>query len=110
MERSLQGDTDSDSSILSEDVLSSTYPVKPRKTPRGPAVQKQQAPTPSETDIGEREYDAKTIEQTLAFVDAIKRSKKDLYTAECERETLECQGVVSCYLLLRHTDCMNNLL
>lgn len=95
MERSMHSDTDSDSSVLSEDVLPSTYPVKPRKTPKGTVTQKPPAGAVAEIDPLEREYDSKMIEQTLVFLDSLKRNKKDLYNAEVERERLENQSMVS---------------
>lgn len=91
MERNLNEETDSDSSILSEDVLVSSYPVKPRKTPKVMIPVKPLNTGP--TDV-EREYDGKTVDQTLSFLDAVRRCKKDLYTAECERERLEDQNLV----------------
>ena len=92
MERNVNEDTDSDSSIMSEDVLVSSYPVKPRKAPKVIIPVKPVSTGP--TDI-EREYDGKTVDQTLAFIDAVRRHKKDLYVAECERERLEDQNLVS---------------
>jgi hypothetical protein len=92
MERNVNEDTDSDSSIMSEDVLVSSYPVKPRKAPKVIIPVKPVSTGP--TDI-EREYDGKTVDQTLAFLDAVRRNKKDLYSAECERERLEDQNLVS---------------
>lgn len=92
MERNVNEDTDSDSSIMSEDVLVSSYPVKPRKAPKVIIPVKPVNTGP--TDI-EREYDGKTVDQTLAFLDAVRRNKKDLHSAECERERLEDQNLVS---------------
>lgn len=91
MERNVNEDTDSDSSILSEDVLVSSYPVKPRKAPKVMIPVKPISAGP--TDI-EREYDGKTVDQTLSFIDAVRRNKKDLHNAECERERLEDQNLV----------------
>lgn len=100
MERNLNEDTDSDSSILSEDVLVSSYPVKPRKAPKVTVPLKPVITGP--TDV-EREYDGKTVDQTLSFIDAVRRSKKDLYSAECERERLEDQSLVSDIFLISLT-------
>lgn len=96
MEQAISSDTDSDSSIMTEDVLVSTYPVKPRKTPKGP-------PTPIKHNIPRRldvesvssNNDGVSEEQTLHFLDFISRSNSDIYAAECERELLESQTVVS---------------
>lgn len=91
MERNINDDTDSDSSILSDEVLVSSYPVKPRKAPK---IMVPVKPVNSgSTDI-EREYDGKAVDQTLTFLDAIMQSKKDMYNAECEREHFENQCLV----------------
>jgi hypothetical protein len=101
MERSMPDDTDSDSSVRSEDVLPSSYPVKPRKTPKVLARDKSPSRNYHHDEAGEHEYDYRTIEETLCFIDAIKKSKKDLFNAECERERLESLQNVreSCFLL-----------
>ena len=92
MERSMHDDTDSDGSVMSDDVLPSTYPVKPRKTAKIPLVQRPSAM--SSADAEAAEYDSKMVEQTLTFLDSVKRNKKDLYHVECERERLESQALV----------------
>lgn len=84
----MHNDTDSDGSVLSEDVLTSIYPVKPRKVPKVNPV-----PRPVAMDET-MEYDSKLVEQTLSFLDAVKRNKKELYAGECEREHLENQSLV----------------
>lgn len=94
MGQTASSDTDSDSSVHSEDVLVSSYPVKPRKTPKGPIITPQLINAGRSEVIIEKEYDGKTIDQTLAFLDAIKRSKEVLYNAECDREYLENQSMV----------------
>ena len=93
MERSID-DTDSDGSVMSEDVLPSMYPVKPRRTPK---VMNMPRPAVAAADGEMGEYDSKTVEQALTFLDSVKRNKKDLYNGECERERHENQGLV------RHT-------
>ena len=95
MERSMHDDTDSDGSVMSDDVLPSTYPVKPRKTAKIPLVQRPSAM--SSADAEAAEYDSKMVEQTLTFLDSVKRNKKDLYHVECERERLESQALVRFY-------------
>ena len=89
----MHDDTDSDGSVLSEDVLTSIYPVKPRKVPKASTVPRPSAMSAGDTE--DVEYDSKLVEQTLTFLDAVKRNKKDLYHAESERERFESQGVVS---------------
>ena len=91
-------DTDSDSSVHSKDVLISSYPVKPRKTPKGPLHSLQLTNAGHSEIIVEKEYDGKAIDQTLAFIDAVKRSKENLFHAESMRELYENQSAVS----LRH--------
>lgn len=88
-------DTDSDSSVHSKDVLISSYPVKPRKTPKGPLQSLQLTNAGNSEIIVEKEYDGKAIDQTLAFLDAVKRSKDNLFHAECTRELYENQSAVS---------------
>lgn len=92
MERNINDDTDSDSSILSDEVLVSSYPVKPRKAPKIMIPVK----VANSGSMDTEQYDGKAVEQTLAFLDAIMQSKKDMYTAECEREQLENQCSVRC--------------
>ena len=94
MEQMVNSDTDTDSSIISEEVLVSSYPVKPRKTPKGPGSVQRALQVPLEA-IVEKEIDGKTIEMTLAFIDTVKRSKDELYNAECQREFYENQSTVS---------------
>ncbi len=95
----MHDDTDSDGSVLSEDVLMSIYPVKPRKVPKVNAIPRPSAMSAGEGEDGE--YDSKLVEQSLTFLDAVKRNRKDLYNAECERERFESQGVVSRLLSCR---------
>ena len=91
----MNDDTDSDSgSVMSEDVLPSTYPVKPRKVPK--IMHRPPHMSYTNADADEYEYNNKMVEQTLTFLDSIKRNKKDLHHVECERERLETQTMV-CY-------------
>lgn len=89
IERCSHSESDSDSSVLSEDVLPSTYPVKPRKNPKWiqPRVTGAQ-------DDDEIIFDKKTAEEALAFLKVVKSSKRDLYERERERELLEIQNEV----------------
>ena len=96
MEQAINSDTDSDSSIMTEDVLISTYPVKPRKTPKGPPTPiKHSIPRSVDIESVSSTYDGVSEEQTMQFLDFISRSNSDIYAAECERELLESQAVVS---------------
>lgn len=76
-------------------VLTSIYPVKPRKTLKVNNIPLLKVPAPPLDGDGVQEYDSKIVDQTLAFIDSIRRSKKDLYNAECERENLDIQTSVS---------------
>ena len=96
MEQAINSDIDSDSSTMTEDVLVSTYPVKPRKTPKGPPTPiKHSVPRPMDIEPVSNIYDGVSEEQTMQFLDFISRSNSDIYAAECERELLESQAVVS---------------
>lgn len=96
MEQTANSDTDTDSSIISDEVLVSTYPVKPRKTPKGPAAaSKSTVSRPSDAENIAADYDGVSAEQTLSFFDFIGRTNKNLYAAECEREILDSQDSVS---------------
>lgn len=95
MEQAANSDTDTDSSIISEDVLISTYPVKPRKTPKGPiAPVKSASLKASQVEPMTLDYDGISVEQALTFLDLIGRSDNNLKAAESEREILECQALV----------------
>jgi hypothetical protein len=96
MEQTANSDTDTDSSIISDEVLVSTYPVKPRKTPKGPAApSKSVVSRPSDAENMAADYDGVSAEQTFSFFDFISRTNKSLHAAECERELLESQDLVS---------------
>ena len=95
MEQAANSDTDTDSSIISEDVLISTYPVKPRKTPKGPiAPVKSASLKASQVEPMTSDYDGISVEQALTFLDLIGRSDNNLKAAESEREILESQALV----------------
>lgn len=95
MEQAANSDTETDSSIISEDVLISTYPVKPRKTPKGPiAPVKSALLKASQVEPMTTDYDGISVEQALSFLDLISRSDSNLKVAESEREFLESQALV----------------
>lgn len=78
--RFISDDTDSDSSVKSDDVLPSTYPVKPRKSPRW-------APIRSEaTDDKEIEFDEKFVEESFDFFAAVQISKEFCYLIDGDRD------------------------
>jgi hypothetical protein len=101
MEQAANSDTDTDSSIISEDVLISTYPVKPRKTPKGPiAPAKSASLKASQVEPMTPDYDGISVEQALSFLDLINRSDSNLKAAESEREILESQALVRHHLFI----------
>jgi hypothetical protein len=83
----LQEDSDSESSIKSEDIMPSNYPVKPRKTSRKNG-------RGNAKDMTAVEYDPKSIEEAFAFLNHIQIRKRPLYEGERIRESLENQHVV----------------
>ena len=81
-------DTDSDSSLMSDDILDSVYPVQPRSAPR------------SASDAhGFRYQDYSTsgnnvsVDEALFLIKDISKSHNELYAKEKEREEFEqrCQ-------------------
>lgn len=95
MERAANSDTETDSSIISEDVLNSTYPVKPRKTPRGPIIPiKSASLKASHVEPTTPDCDGISVEQALTFLDVISRSESSLKAVEHERESFEIQALV----------------
>lgn len=95
MEQAANSDTETDSSIISEDVLISTYPVKPRKTPKGPITPAKSASLKaSQVEPMTSDYDGISVEQALSFLDLIGRSDNNFKAAESEREILESQALV----------------
>lgn len=94
IERFLQeDDTDSDSSVRSEDVLPSSYPVKPRKTPRFLNNRNpnsiNQGNQGDELEDGNLSYDIKAADDAFLLLKTIKATKREIYDAEIERERLE---------------------
>lgn len=101
MERAANSDTETDSSIISEDVLISTYPVKPRKTPKGPITpMKSVSLKASHVEPTTPDCDGISVEQALSFLDVISRSNSSLQVVETERESLEIQALVRLRLLI----------
>lgn len=98
IERSLiQEDTDSESSVRSEDILPSSYPVKPRKMVR----HSQRSDSNRAHAGGDKTANLNMIEECLDFLRAIRVSKKTVHDAEVEREKLEAQIAV-CLLISLH--------
>lgn len=78
-------DIDSDSSVKSEEVLSSSYPVKPRKTPKNINAKSYSK------EYTRTEYNSKAAEDLIAYIKSAKISNRSAYDAELLRERLENQ-------------------
>eukprot|EP01041_Mallomonas_annulata_P009070 gene9070-18792_t len=93
IERNLQEDSDSEESIKSDDILPSTYPVKPRRTPK-----LANKPIKISSHIEDDNEDGRDIglDECLEFLKAVETNRHDIFEAEKEREKLEVQ-----YLALR---------
>ena len=91
IERCLNSDSDSDSTIKSEDILPSTYPVKPRRTPK-PSLKSLKHP--SQMDENEQDNSEVGNDEAFEFLKAVEASRPDIFDAEKEREKLEIQYLV----------------
>lgn len=91
---SYNSDTDSESSIKSDNILISNYPVKPRKG--------LQLPSNGDSDdyFSNKENSAE-VNEALAFIKRLSITHKDLYDAELQREELEMMYEVS-----QRSDCV----
>jgi SOS-response transcriptional repressor LexA len=87
-------DNESTISVLSEDILNSSYPVKPRRYPKSkqnetpPQRVKQSVPKESDVDLN-------NIEETIDFLRVVEAAKPEIFEAEKERENLEIQYQVT---------------
>jgi hypothetical protein len=103
---SLQSDTESVISVASDEVLNSTYPVKPRRYPRQKQLQhhhqqqQQQQQQQQAEQLQQRnnkplliqkdsDIDPNSIEETIDFLRVVEIAKPEIYEAEREREELE---------------------
>jgi hypothetical protein len=75
---------DSDSSVVSAEILSSYYPVKPRKSQKRESILNVEEELPNF-----REIDSDLVDDALAFIKSLQSTRKDLFDAECNREELE---------------------
>jgi hypothetical protein len=80
-----ENDTDSDSSILSDDILDSVYPVQPRSAPRS-ALQ-----FPDQFSSGNNV----SVDEAMYLIRDISKSHKDLFEKEKLREEWEIRCEVS---------------
>ncbi len=81
-------ETDSDSSVDSDDVLSSVYPVKPRKAIRLSRVEVPSSEKYSETMSAE-------VEEALEYVKKLSMTHKELLETDSQREEMEITVEVS---------------
>lgn len=96
METFDQSDTEG-SSVTSDEVVASFYPVKPRKVLKisstavpskamEVSVESDKAAVNGDDDAG---FDDMTMEETLDFLTCVETNRKDIYEAEKTRENLE---------------------
>ena len=92
-------DSDSENSVKSDDVLVSTYPVKPRKTPK--PVHRMQ---PYGRGDSNPTRDAMMAnDEALSYIRAIKYSRREVYDAEEQRESMDIASSVRCVkLYIKH--------
>ena len=97
IERYLDDDQESDSSVKSSEILSSTYPVKPRKTLKVPIrLEKYNEDlTAGENGEDSNELDDLSAEDILEFMKVIEESRRHVFEAEREKEKLEIKYQVN---------------
>ena len=90
IDTSALSDNESTMSVLSEDILNSSYPVKPRRFPKSKqneiSSQRNKNSLPKESDL-----DFNNVEETIDFLRVVEAAKPDIFEAEKERENLEIQ-------------------
>ena len=97
IERYLDDDQESDSSVRSSEILNSTYPVKPRKTLKVPIrLEKYNGDLATgENDEESNELDDLSAEDILEFMKVIEESRRHIFEAEREKEKLEIKYQVN---------------
>jgi hypothetical protein len=97
IERYLDDDQESDSSVRSSEILNSTYPVKPRKTLKVPIrLEKYNEDLATgENDEESNELDDLSAEDILEFMKVIEESRRHVFEAEREKEKLEIKYQVN---------------
>lgn len=90
IERLLHEDSDSDSSVKSGDILSSNYPVKPRKTLKVPIRMDQSMGDDGADDSGDENVgEDLSTEDIIEFMKTIETCRRGVFEAEREKERLE---------------------
>ena len=92
----LASESDSESSVLSEECLPSVYPVKPRSIPKWNAQH-----TAVSRDVS-RDFDDANIQDTYDFFKIVEGVRSEIFEAEREREALELtyQVITPCYHII----------
>jgi len=120
IQRTLNVDSDSEGSVMSEDVLDcrNDYPVKPRKIPRwgsgaGAHTHAHGAESPRVDDAGgsseQRYYDVQVVESTMQSLKTIQSTKPELWEAELERERLDILRQAVQHSLLSESKRVNSM-
>ena len=99
IDRNIQTDSDSDDTIKSEDILPSSYPVKPRKTPK--ASIRSQKLSSLDDDV-ESDYPETNPEESFELLRLIESSRRDILEGEQERERLELQYQVGNLMIISY--------
>ena len=104
IQRTLNADSDSEGSVMSEDVLDcrNDYPVKPRKIPRwgsglsregaGHGLSGESPRGGGGDDMGsaeQRYYDVQVVDNTMQFLKNIQSTKTEMWEAEQNRDRLD---------------------
>ena len=88
IERLMDDETDSDGSVKSSDIMSSNYPVKPRKTLKTPLrsdkLNEDQGSNDEPADIEDL-----SAEDVIDFMKIVESARRGVFEAERERERLE---------------------
>ena len=90
IERLLAEDSDSDSSIKSGDILSSNYPVKPRKTLKVPIrMDNSMGDDGADDSADENAGEDLSTEDIIEFMKTVETCRRGVFEAEREKERLE---------------------
>ena len=94
IERLLHEDSDSDSSVKSGDILSSNYPVKPRKTLKVPIRMDQSMGDDGADDSGDENVgEDLSTEDIIEFMKTIETCRRGVFEAEREKVQYICSYI-----------------
>ena len=85
-------DDESDGSVLSDDILTAKFPVKPRKTFKIP---KNPPPQLVSSDDEKGPQTEESLDQAMAFLNTVETTYKEVADAERKREALDVTYQVS---------------